>query len=333
MFRATKIIGYLKVMKAMGVSPKRILTGTKIDLTRVADADYLISLEQYESVVANMMKHSGNPGIAFMLADALNVGELGILGYAMLSASSLRQALNVWIEYSNSIVGAPINVESYHDVAPGYELVVSSPLKFGALRRFETEELLVQGMKLVLDITGVKPVLGKVSFAFPEPPYRERYAEYCQCPIAFDAANTVFRVLQPDLDAPITTGNVELFQICAQHCHQVMKSIPQAGPLRSRLRSMFLTMPGKLPDIKAASEALGLSTSTLHRQLLASGQSYQAIKDEFRYDLAREYLRSGHMSAKQVGYLLGFASPSVFSRAFKSWSGHTVGEFLLAQKT
>jgi AraC-like DNA-binding protein len=39
------------------------------------------------------------------------------------------------------------------------------------------------------------------------------------------------------------------------------------------------------------------------------------------------------MTPKQVAYLLGFTSPSNFSRAFKGWSGQTVGHFLDNEST
>jgi AraC-like DNA-binding protein len=327
MFRATKIDGYLKAMQRQGITAKRLLASTGIAPKLVASPEYLISLEQYHAVVANMMALTKNPGIAFSLGDIANLNEIGIVGYAMISSHSLRQALDIWIQFSNSLIGTPINVESFHDVSPGYELIVSTPSRVGALHRFETEELLVQGMKLVHDLTGIKPVIGRLSFNYPEPPHRKLYEKFCKCTITFDAPQTVFRVLQPELDAPIRTGNEELFRICAQHCRDVMRSLPESGLLRSRLRTLFLASPGNLPDLNAAGQALAMSSSTLRRQLESSGQSYQGIKDEFRFDLAREYLRSGHMAPKQVAYLLGFTSPSAFSRAFKGWSGQTVGQF------
>ena len=329
MFRATKIAGYIKAMRQHGVSARRLLAGTGIDQKQVAMPDCLISLDQYEAVVANMMRLTGNPGIAFSLGDVfINVGEFGILGYAMLSARSLRQASEVWMEYSKSIAGTPTTIASYRKVSPGFEMSFASPLKSGLLHRYETEELLVQGIKRVAYLTGVEPVMRKVSLAYPEPPHRAMYEAFFKCPIKFDAPKTVIRMLKPELDAPIQTRNEELFQVCAQHCRQVMRSFPQAGLLRGQLRSLFLTTPGDLPDLKRASMALGISVSTLRRQLDASEQSYQAIKDEFRFDLAREYLLSGHMALKQVAYLLGFKTPSAFSRAFKGWSGQTVVEFV-----
>lgn len=328
MFRATKIATYIEVMRKVGIAPKQLLAGSGIDMRRVRDADCLISLDQYETVVGNMMRLSGRSDIAFELGDAIRVGELGILGYAMLSAKTLQQSMSVWMEYARTILGNRVDIASYRKRSPGYEITLTAPRGLGGLLRFETEEMLVQGVRLIREITGVTPVIGRVSFAYPEPAYSARYREFFGCPVVFDAAATCFRVMAPNLDAPIRTGSDELFDICAQHCQQVMRSIPEAGMLRGRLRNLFLESPGNLPDLREAGAALGMSASSLRAKLSADGQRYQAIKDEFRYDLAREYLRSGHMSTKQIAYLLGFASPSVFCRAFKGWSGRTVGSFV-----
>jgi AraC-like DNA-binding protein len=331
MFRATKINGYLQIMEQQGIDAKQLLAGTQIDAQLVSRPDYLISLDQYHSVVANMMRLTGDNGIAFSLGNVFNVKELGIFGYAMLSASSLKMAIQLWIEYSKLLIGAPINIEFYQGISPGYELMISSISKKGMLHQFETEETMVQGLKLVQDITGVKPLVGKASFSYPKPRHSRLYDEYFKCPIEFDAPHTIFRILAPELDASIQTRNEELFMVCEKHCREVMRSTPETGILRSRIRSMFLETPGALPDIKTASAALGMSVSTLFRQLETHGQSYQSIKNEFRFDLAREYLRSGHMVVKQIAYLLGYSTPSGFSRAFKDWSGQTVGEFLASE--
>jgi AraC-like DNA-binding protein len=77
-----------------------------------------------------------------------------------------------------------------------------------------------------------------------------------------------------------------------------------------------------------AARRLGLSTRTLRRRLEQENTSYQDLLDQFRRDLALEYLRSGHMAPKEIAYVLGFSSPSTFRRAFKTWTNETVGEFL-----
>lgn len=327
MFRATKIQGYLKAMEQLGISGKQLLAGSGINAGSISSAAGLVSLEQYYAVVANMIRLTDNPGIAFSLGRLSGLGNFGIVGYAMVSANSLREATDVWIKYSCSLVGLPVKTDWYQ-VVSGHELTFSSLSNVDAIRRFETEEIIVQGINVVRDLTGVEPVFRKVAFAYSAPRHRALYEECLNCPLEFDAEQTVVTMSQPDFDAPVRTTNEEVFNICAEHCTAVMSSLADGGLWRSRLLGLFLATPGRLPTLEAASAALGVSASTLGRQLEEAGQSYQGIKDEFRHDLAREYLRTGHLSPKQVGYLLGFASPSTFSRAFKSWSGQTVGQFL-----
>ena len=327
MFRATKVAAYSRAVQQLGFEEAALFARTRIDPRQVSSPDYLISEDQYYAVVANMIKLTGNPGIAFSLGKLADLIEYGIVGYAMISANSLHDATDIWIKFSNSLIGAPMRTEWY-PAAQGHELSFSSPASIGALQRFEAEEMLVQGINIIKDLSGTQPVFEKISFSYPQPPHRALYDEAFQCPLEFGAARTVARILKPDFNAPIRTKNEEHYSICAAHCSEVMSSLSETGQLRSALRSLFLAAPAKLPTLEEAGTALGMSANTLLRQLSNLGKSYQEIKDEFRFDLARKYLRSGHMTPKQVAYLLGFTSPSNFSRAFKGWSGMTVGQFL-----
>ncbi len=70
-----------------------------------------------------------------------------------------------------------------------------------------------------------------------------------------------------------------------------------------------------------------MSARTLRRHLRNEGTTFQQVLDEFRRDLAREYLHTGAISVKEIAYLLGFSSEGNFRRAFKSWVGETVGQY------
>ena len=75
---------------------------------------------------------------------------------------------------------------------------------------------------------------------------------------------------------------------------------------------------------------LGMSARTLRRHLQDEGHSYQTLARDFRADLAREYLASTNMTAKEVAYFLGFDDVHYFRQAFKSWTGQTVNEYRLS---
>lgn len=329
-FRARKIVGYIRMMEKLGVPPRKLLAGTSLDPKQVYNPEYLVSLEQYENLIANVVRLSNNPAIAFSLGELVSLNDFGIVGYAMVSARTLREALNISIKYTNSLVGRAIRIDAVNESPHGFDMVLSSPIKSIALYRFEMEELMVRGIKMVPELTGFEAVHTKVTFSYGEPSYRNLYEEHLKCPLEFNAPRTVISIRSPGLDTPIRTMDAEVFQACAQECRNVMKSLGDTGVLRAQLRQLFLTAPGKLPDIKTASAALGVSVRSLIRKLGEYGQTYQEIKDEFRFDLARDYLSSGHMSPKQVAYSLGFSSPSVFSRAFKMWSGLTASDYVKA---
>ena len=59
----------------------------------------------------------------------------------------------------------------------------------------------------------------------------------------------------------------------------------------------------------------------MRRRLADEGSSYQAILDEVRYGLAREYLANSRLPLEEIAALLGYSTPGNFSHAFKRWHG------------
>lgn len=330
MFRTTQITRYIRALELLGIDRDAALLNTGIVPAALNSPDTLITLDQYSTVVANLYRLSGDPGIAFVVGRSMRMSDFGLVGYAMLTARTLRDVIDVWIKYSHALVGQ-YSQTAWGDGSHGDELHYHSPVETGMLHRFEIEQTIVSGSHIVQELTGVETVYHSIDFSYPEPPYRQLYEQHMKCPLQFNAPRTVVRLSRPSFNAPVRTMNEEIFSICAEHCSKVMTLLPNASALLSRLRSLFLTQPGHLPDQEEASQKLGMSASTLARRLEASGLNYQGIKDEFRYDLAREYLRTSRMPPKKVASLLGFSTPSNFYRAFKAWSGQTVREFLDAQ--
>ncbi|MDR6178005.1 MULTISPECIES: AraC family transcriptional regulator [unclassified Pseudomonas] len=92
--------------------------------------------------------------------------------------------------------------------------------------------------------------------------------------------------------------------------------------LIARIRTLLRTCaPEDWPDAVSLAEALGLAPATLRRQLAASGQTYQGLKDERRCRLACRQLDQGALPLDELALRLGFADPRSFQRAFRKWTG------------
>ncbi|MDR6230046.1 AraC-like DNA-binding protein [Pseudomonas sp. SORGH_AS199] len=92
--------------------------------------------------------------------------------------------------------------------------------------------------------------------------------------------------------------------------------------LITRIRTLLRTCaPEDWPDAVSLAEALGLAPATLRRQLAASGQTYQGLKDERRCRLACRQLDQGALPLDELALRLGFADPRSFQRAFRKWTG------------
>ena len=86
-------------------------------------------------------------------------------------------------------------------------------------------------------------------------------------------------------------------------------------------------LPQGEPRRETVAQALYLSERTLQRRLQEEGSSFQKLLDDTRRDLAVQYLCQPDLAPLAIAYLLGFADPSNFYRAFKRWFGVTPGEY------
>ncbi|MEG1118669.1 MAG: helix-turn-helix transcriptional regulator, partial [Janthinobacterium sp.] len=77
--------------------------------------------------------------------------------------------------------------------------------------------------------------------------------------------------------------------------------------------------------------ALAVTPRTLQRKLADAGTSFQALLDQARYGLARDYLRAPDLSLVDIAFLLGYQEQSAFNHAFRTWSGTNPGAWRLQE--
>jgi AraC-like DNA-binding protein len=74
-------------------------------------------------------------------------------------------------------------------------------------------------------------------------------------------------------------------------------------------------------SVERVASRLGMSRKTLYRHLVIDGETFSAIVDSVRTDMAPRYVDDAGQSLTQVAELLGFSASSAFSRWFAAKFG------------
>ncbi len=98
------------------------------------------------------------------------------------------------------------------------------------------------------------------------------------------------------------------------------------------LRLMLRNARGHQPTQAELADVLGVSVSTLSRQLAEQGYSFRNLANEVRHEQACELLRAGEMTVQDIATQLGYAEPANFVRAFRAMAGVSPGAYARQQR-
>ena len=154
------------------------------------------------------------------------------------------------------------------------------------------------------------------------------YREVFQCPVDFEQAFSGVLLANAQLDAPLPQANAQLAQAHHQQAAARLAALSRQDGLEQTLRVWIASqLQGQAPARAQAARALGLSERTLARRMRAEGLSYSALLDGVRRDAALQAVAQTTRALSDIALALGYAEPSVFTRAFRRWTGATPGHW------
>jgi AraC-like DNA-binding protein len=121
-----------------------------------------------------------------------------------------------------------------------------------------------------------------------------------------------------DFDLSLPDSDPQLYEIATSFIEHRFPS--SAATLSTRVHSIIarLLMEGNCTHERVTS-ALGLHPRTLQRRLREEGESFEAIRDSVRRDVALRYLQQPNVPLVRVTEILGYSETSVLSRSCHRW--------------
>lgn len=334
MLRPVSTRHYLDFMRARGYTDAELLAGSGIDVASLDEPSYLIKQDEHQAFLENMLRLDGDRGLGLEIALHSEVSHYGILAYSGLSSLTLRYGMEqIWSKYGHAFgIMSRLHIRSSSADTSLVEILAPRPSE--PLYRFSVEEALGILLKIGAPLVHIStPPFRSVRLSYPEPGYSRRYRDLLQCPVLFDADRTQVEFERNWLDLPFKTSDLELNHVCQERLDQVLRLAESGTPVTLRLRHLLLSRTSDMPTLEDAAREFSVSPRTLARQLQNEGRSYRHLTEELRKELAQSWLKSPEMTAKEVSYRLGFSDVGAFRRAFKSWTGCTIGEYCRVTST
>jgi AraC-like DNA-binding protein len=316
--RTATLDGYLGLARSVGLDPARILTYAGIAVADLAVPDKWVPASAVSRVLERSANESGLEDFGLRLAGLRRLATLGPLSVVLSQEPDLRSALRLLVRYEHSYNEAlRMRLDEDGDLA-----TMRLWFEFGepAPTRQATELATAALLGIVRELLGRQWEPLSICFSHRAPASLDAHRAAFGPRLQFGHEFSGLVFYATDLDAANTASD-PLLRPYADQLRQALGAPPAATVTGQVTQLVEMLLPVGRCSTHQVARSLGVTQRTLHRQLAAEGQSFSAIVHTTREALAERYLAAERYSLTDVSELLGFTSPSAFSRWFRQRFG------------
>ena len=319
---------FRRLLELHGLDALGIARNAGVDLAAMRTPGERIEMDKIDAILRDAIPLIRDPAFGLQAARCWHPSELGVLGFAWLSSSTLRTGLERAARYARLI--GERGITEIEDARQGLKV------RFWA-RRGNPAVVPVaavfadMAMALLLDLcrmnagAALRPVA--VALKRPKPDAADPYERFFGCPVQFGAGENAFVLSAKDADRPLPSANRQLAAVFDRMLTEELARLDKSDVV-SRCRAAVLERlsSGEGTEEDTAKQ-LHMSPRTLQRKLAEANITYLKLVDDTRKDLALRYIEDPRRSVTDITFSLGFSQPSAFTRAFKRWTGLSPSEY------
>lgn len=293
------------------------LARSELSAAQLADPTLQLAYPALRQLIVDAQDLSGEPALGLLIGARLVANTHGILGYAAVSSSTLRQAVDLLEHYLR--LRTTLVLLSHEIHGNQFRLVFTEAVPLGDIRRPVLEAIILTVKNLLDQLIMGSGHISQIAFPFAAPDYLALAEELFNCPLCYEQ-NWSGMVLPLELiDAPLKMADATTYEDAVQICQKELNKLLRNESLSAQVRRIMLQQQSGFPSLTVMARLLHLTPRTLHRRLVLEQTSYQEIIDDIRHVLAVEYLKSDTLTMQEISYSLGYSDMANFRRAFKRW--------------
>jgi AraC-like DNA-binding protein len=321
-FPGSQVLQLVELLEYWRIEPPEFLENTGLSPRMLEEPNTRVSLEMYTYLVSRARKLTGEPALGIFMGLRRRVSMYGYLGFAAMSAATLREVLELAVQFSPLVTTA---LKTTLHVADGY-----ASLRFEeAFDPEDCRDVAIFALLIGLDqmgkaLTG-RDVPGEAHVAMPRPEYAHRFPALLSH-FRYDEPVTQLVFDEKYLDLPLVTPDRAGLRLAREQCERALRDLGLDGGIVERVRSL-VAGPLGVRTLEEVAGQLRLSARTLKRRLAAQGVSYSELLERERCQRAQFLLRSSEHSLLDISERLGYSTLPNFARAFRRWTGQTPASY------
>jgi AraC-like DNA-binding protein len=316
--RVASTLALQPLLREFGVDLKQVLAESGLPADLFSHPDNLIPFRQGSRLLGMCVDRTGCAHLGLLIGRHTFLEALGVVADLTKSAPDVRTALRLLSRYLTLSDGGGLAKLDERSRFASYSYALYEP---GVERAEVTYDVVLASIWNVLRaLCGSRWLPHEIQFTRRRPADVRPYRSFLRAPLRFDCEQSAVVFDKAWLDVPLGSSDPQRLKALEAQVRAIEAQV--TGDLPAQVRRVLrrqLLSGGTSMDLVAAE--LAMHRRTLDRKLRPHGLRFQALGDEIRFEVARQLLSDTEMPIVAIAQSLHFADASVFTRAFRRWSG------------
>lgn len=324
------LIPFSRAMQSNGLDFESECTDCQISLNDLNNLESRLAAYKLATLTDHCNEKLNRIDFSIEVAKHFHPSMFHALGYAMMSSSSLHDALERLARYKRVVSNTCTIAMTEQNNELLFEMHID---KYPDSKRPVLESCLVETFLATIvtfsrELVGsnISPKLVRLTARKPEID-NDYLASFFNCDIEYSCEIDSLIFSRETADTKLLVGNSIITQMHEKVLDELLNRIDKDDLVYLVKTIIYEKLPMGAPSQSDIAKQLGMSLRNLQRKLVDKGTTYKELLDTTRKRLALDYIRQQHISFSETGYLVGFASVSNFNRAFKRWTNKTPTEY------
>lgn len=319
--RTAALRNFDELVVSLGADPQALLRASQIEPSRLDSENGVTSYRLMIQLLERAAIELGCPDFGMRLAALQAVQgatkALGPVDVAMRNSPTLGEAFRYCADHVQAYNGAiRMCLEKLPDDSRVF-MLFEILLGFSPQRQ-AVEHALALAQHATLAISGGQARAREIWFTHEPLAPMATYRANFNATLRFGQTMNGMLFDQQDLELPVPDTDPQLYEIATSFIDDRFAPAAMSLSIRVRIIIAHLLVKGDCTHERVAS-AFGLHPRTLQRRLREEGESFDAIRDNLRRDVALRYLNQPDVPLVKVTEILGYSETSVLSRSCHRW--------------